>query len=290
MSWLEIGNTILGAVGFTITVVTLVKVQSVHRAQTEERALLRRLYGTESLADHLRSAAGFLRQGEQDARNLAEELVRMCGRIEGISRALDSMNRLRGTAAGEQRMVRLVERGYYTPPFYNRVVNDAENNADFLMYRNLQVSAVDLLQSMERAAKRGVHIRILAISSASSDSVLEQASLVLPWPQVPPDTLRRQLAEAEERVRTVVSGWPVRVRRNFEYRGYVITPNMHFARMDGTVLQGFVGTLSPAQPDQLEDRGYVELPRDREPGATLSRHFEELWAQSAGQIVAGGDT
>ena len=105
-------------------------------------------------------------------------------------------------------------------------------------------------------------------------------------PQVPPETLRQQLRESEDRVRVAASAWPEGVRRNFEYRGYAITPNMHFARMDGTVMQGFVGTLSPAQPEQLEDRGYVELPRDREPGATLSRHFEELWAQSA-HVVAG---
>lgn len=287
MSWLEHANTILGVAGFFITIVTLIKVQNVSRAQTEERALLRRLYGTESLAGHLRSAAVFLRQGEQDARNLAEELVRLCGQIEGIGRVLDSMNRMRGGSGENQRMVRLVERGYYTPSFYSRVVNEAQSNADFLMYRNLQISNVDLLQSMERAAKRGVHVRILAISAQSSDSVLEQASMVLPWPQVPPETLRRQLTESEDRIRSVVEAWPVRARRNFEYRGYAITPNMHFARMDGVVMQGFVGTLSPAQPDQLEDRGYVELPRDREPGATLSRHFEELWAQSAQNVVIG---
>ncbi|MCX5397259.1 hypothetical protein [Streptomyces sp. NBC_00102] len=285
MSWLDQTNSVLGVIGFALTIVTLVKVQSVHRAQSEERALLRRLYGTESLAGHLRSAASFLRQGEQDARNLAEELVRMCGQIEGISRALDSMNRIRGGTPESRSVVRLVERGYYTPPFYARVVNDAQSNADFLMYRNLQIANVDILQAMERAAKRGVHIRILAISSESTDGVLEQAAMVLPWPQVPPDTLRRQLAESEDRIRSVVAGWPTRARRNFEYRGYVIAPNMHFARMDGTVMQGFVGTLSPAQPDQLDDRGYVELPRDREPGATLSRHFEELWAQSAAHVV-----
>ncbi|MEU5403831.1 hypothetical protein ABZ348_31625 [Streptomyces sp. NPDC005963] len=288
MSWLERTNTVLGVIGFIITIITLIKVQSVQRAQSEERALLRRLYGTESLAGHLRSAAGFLRQGEQDARNLAEELVRMCGQIEGISRALDSMNRMRGNGTGEQRMIRLVERGYYTPAFYSQVVNNAQSNADFLMYRNLQISNVDMLQAMERAAKRGVKIRILAISSASSDGVLEQASMVLPWPQVPAETLRRQLVESEERVRNVVAAWPARARRNFEYRGYVIAPNMHFARLDGLVLQGFVGTLSPAQPDQLEDRGYVELPRDREPGATLSRHFDELWSQSAASVVVAG--
>ncbi len=88
-------SAILGIFGFIIAVVTLFKVQSVRRAQREERALLRKLYGTEALATHLRSAAAFLRQGRDgEARVLAEELVRLCGQIEGISHALDTMARV----------------------------------------------------------------------------------------------------------------------------------------------------------------------------------------------------
>ncbi|MBL1097212.1 hypothetical protein [Streptomyces coffeae] len=287
MTWLDHLNTFFGIVGFVITVVTLVKVQSVHRAQAEERTLLRRLYGTDSLARHLRSAATFLRQGnENDARALAEELVRLCGQIEGISRALDSMNRTRG-GTGRQEL-QLVDKGYYTPAFLSRAVNDAQYKVDFLIYRNLQFTNVDLLESMELAAKRGVHIRILGLSSAAEESVLEQASLVLPWPQAPAQTLRRQLAESEERIKSIVAGWSEQARLRFEYRGYTVVPNVHFVRMDGLVRQGFIGTLSPAQPARLEDRGYVELPIRSEPGATLSRHFDQLWVRSAATTVSGG--
>lgn len=285
MSWLDPLDMALGAIGLIITVITLVKVQSVHRAQVEERALLRRLYGTDSLTGHLRSAAVLLRQGENESRTLAEELLRLCGQIEGISRVLDTMDQARGTS-GEQ-PIRLVERGYYVPSFYSHVVDDAQHSADFLMYRNLQIANVDLLETLERAARRGVRIRVLALSSEAGDDVLEQASLVLPWPRVDPPTLRRQLADSEDRVRSAVQGWSDRAQRQFEYRGYTITPNMHFARMDGVIMQGFVGTLSPAQPDQLSDRGYVEMPRSSEPGATLARHFEELWERSAPTSVIG---
>jgi hypothetical protein len=141
---------------------------------------------------------------------------------------------------------------------------------------------------MERAAKRGVRIRILALSSQSGEDVLEQAALVLPRPQVPVNTLRRQLADSEERITSAVQGWDHRARRQFEYRGYTITPNMHFARSDGLIMQGFVGTLASAQPAQLTDRGYLEMPRNGEPGATLARHFEELWERSAPTHVVGG--
>jgi len=285
VTWLNDLDMIVGVIGFVITIVTLVKVQSVHRTQTEERTLLRRLYGTESLASHLRSAAKFLRGGESDARILAEELVRLCGQIEGISRALDSMNQNRSTA--RQRDVQLVEKGYYTPAFLARVVNDAQHNVDFLIYRNLQFTNVDLLETMEHAAKRGVRIRILGLSSTADDSVLDQASMVLPWPQASAATLRRQLSESEDRIKSIVDGWDEQSRRRFEYRGYKITPNVHFARMDGVIRQGFLGTLSPAQPARLEDRGYMELSLSSEPGATLARHFDQLWVHGEATVVIG---
>ncbi|MCP3759535.1 hypothetical protein [Streptomyces sp. TBY4] len=286
MKWLNEVNTVFGVLGFLITLVTFLKVQSVQRAQREERQLLRRLYGTEMLAAQLRSAAGFLRQGtESDARMLAEELVRVCGQIEGISRALDSLNRERRSVRGESN---LVPNGYYTPAFLNRAVNDAQHQVDFLIYRNLQFANVDLLQSMERAARRGVRIRILGLSSRAEDAVLDQASMVLPWPQAEPAVLRRQLSDSEERIRSIVEGWGLQSRGLFEYRGYLIAPNAHFARTDGVVRQGFIGTLSSAQPAGLEERGYMEFRTSAEPGATLSRHFEQLWARSAENVVAGG--
>ncbi|MGH4015725.1 MAG: hypothetical protein ACRDSL_17730 [Pseudonocardiaceae bacterium] len=225
---------VIGIIGFVITVVTLFKVQSVRRAQREERALLRKLYGTEALATHLRSAATFLRQGRDgEARVLAEELVRLCGQIEGISHALDTMTRV-GEAA--QRSLLLVERGYFTPAFLRRAVDEARHNLDFLIYRNLQFANVDLLEAVEHAAKRGVRIRVLALSSAADNVVLEQASLVLPWPQADAATLRRQLNESEARIRSIVDGWDGSTRPRFEYRGYAVTPNLHFVRVDGLLM------------------------------------------------------
>jgi hypothetical protein len=135
VGWLDPVDMMLGAIGLGITVVTLIKVQSVHRAQVEERALLRRLYGTDNLTDHLRSAAVLLRQGENEARILAEELLRVCGQIEGISRVLDSMDRSRNSS--NPQIMRLVDQGYYVPSFYSHVVDDSQHNADFLMYRYL---------------------------------------------------------------------------------------------------------------------------------------------------------
>ncbi len=242
--------------------------------------LLRKLYGTEKLSMQLRSAASYLRKGEEgDARILAEELVRICGEIEGVSRALD-LSRRGKRVTHSTREIGLVERGYYTPAFLNAAVNDAQHSVYFLIYRNLQFTNVDLLESMEHAARRGVHIRILSLSSAAHDSALEQASLVLPWPKADPATLRRQLRECEERIFGIVNGWTPQARSRFEYRGYDMAPNVHFVRVDGVIKSGFIGTVSGAQPERLDDRGYIELPLAREPGATLLRHFDEVWQTS----------
>jgi hypothetical protein len=282
VTWAELNNVaaLLQIGGLVVSVVTLLRVQSVRRTQTEERTLLRKLYGTEKLSMQLRSAASYLRKSEEgDARILAEELVRICGEIEGVSRALD-LSRRGKRVTHATREIELVERGYYTPAFLNAAVNDAQHSVYFLIYRNLQFTNVDLLESMGHAARRGVHIRILSLSSAAHDSVLEQASLVLPWPKADPATLRRQLRECEERISGIVSGWSPQARSRFEYRGYDMAPGVHFVRVDGVIKSGFIGTVSGAQPERLDDRGYIELPLAREPGATLLRHFDEVWQTS----------
>ncbi|MGH3902898.1 MAG: hypothetical protein ACRDTE_01670 [Pseudonocardiaceae bacterium] len=161
-------------------------------------------------------------------------------------------------------------------------MDEARHNLDFLIYRNLQFANVDLLEAMEHAAKRGVRIRILALSPAADNVVLEQASLVLPWPQADTATLRRQLTESEARIRSIVDGWGRQARARFEYRGYPVTPNLHFVRVDGLLRQGFIGTLSSAQPPRLEDRPYLEVSLGSEPGITLARHYDQLWDCSAG--------
>jgi hypothetical protein len=210
---------------------------------------------------------------------LAEELVRICGEIDGVSRALDSSRRNR-RLGNDVHEIPLIGHGYYTPAFLNAALNEAQHSVYFLIYRNLQFTNVDLLESIEHAARRGVHVRILALSSTADDSVLSQASLVLPWPRADAETLRRQLRDSEERILDVVRTWSPQARSRFEYRGYNIAPNVHFVRVDGIVRNGFIGTISQAQPERLDDRGYIELPLTSGPGATLLRHFDAVWQTS----------
>jgi len=166
---------------------------------------------------------------------------------------------------------------------------DVNNTAAVLQILGLAVSIATLArvqsvrqaQRQESAALRGVHVRVLGLSSQASDAVLEQASMVLPWPKADPATLRRQLQESEERIADIVAGWRPQARSRFEYRRYEIAPNVHFVRIDGLVRTGFLGTLANAQPSRLDDRGYIELPLSNEPGATLLRHFDELWQASS---------
>ncbi len=274
---LDYGNSLLGVAGLLITVVTFLKVRSVSRAQKEERALIRKLYGTDTLATQLRSAARFLRRDrELDARDLAEELVRLCGEIDGITKVLEAMNGVKSTG------LVLRDRDYFTPAFVKRSVEESRHALDFLIYRNLQFANVDLLQAMELAAGSGVRIRILALSARADDAVLDQAVRVLPWPLAADrDMLREQLSASERRIAGIVSSWEREAQERFEYRGYNIAPNLHFLRSDAVIKYGFIGTLATAQPQQLHERPYVEIPVRSAPGGTLVRHYEQLWQLSA---------
>jgi hypothetical protein len=269
-----------GLVGILLTLVTFLRVRTVDQAQRAERALLRRLYGTDQLARQLQEAARLLRESANPrAAVVAEDLTGLVGRMEGVTRALEAHDISR---AADREPVPLVRRGYFTPDFLREVVEEARTVLDFLIFRNLQFTDVGLLQAMERAAERGVRIRILALSSRAPLSVIELATLVLPRPTVTDASmLQHQLAESELRIAQIVSNdWTRFARERFEYRGYDIAPSLHFVRVDMLIRGGFIGTLAQAQPRHLDERPYVELPTRSTAGEVLLKHYEELWARS----------
>ncbi|WP_045747264.1 hypothetical protein [Actinoplanes rectilineatus] len=276
---------VLGIIAFAIAIITLVRVHSVQKTQEEERRLLHRIYGIESLVVRLRSASVFLRKTQDvDASDLAEDLIRICGQIEGIMRVLNIAG---NESKSNQSAIPLLKSGYMTPQFQKAAVMEARHAVDFLVIRSMQFANVDLMEEMRSAALRGVRIRILAISASASDTLLQYATNFLPWPVATSAAeLRGQLQEVENRMRQfTASSWPEEARRRFLYRGYNLPPNMHFARVDSVIRQGFVGTLSSAQPGRLEDRPYIELSTNSAPGSSLMTHFDQLWDLSAADQV-----
>ena len=268
-------------VGLIITGASFWRITTVRKAQSEERELVRRLYGTDDLADRLRSAATFLRtDADVDARMLADELVRLVGQIEGITRVLES---IQSAPRRSDSTLVLSNEEYFTPDSIRRDLRAARSTVDILIYRNMFVSGPGIIEAMESAAQRGVKIRILCLSSSSSDAVLELAVNVVPRP-VPdaPDEYRQQLADAEQRIaRVVTRDWSPAAQARFSYRGYTISPVWHFMRIDGVLKLGFLGTASAAQPGRYADRPYVQIPVTSSPGEILSRHFELLWNDTA---------
>lgn len=174
----------------------------------------------------------------------------------------------------------LVERGYFCREFLADVVDGATEGVDLLAYRNLRLAEPTFLEATRRAAARGVMVRVLALDSAAPDQIVAQATQVIPRPRVDPGTLRRQLADGEERIAQAVAGWNPELRVWFGYRGYDIVPGPHLARTDATIRMGFVGTLPEAQPGLLMDRPYVEIPVASAAGRVMGDHFDLLWERS----------
>lgn len=281
-TYLEYVNTAAGLVGLVLTIVALWRIQAVRRAQRSERTLVRALYGADSAAAQLRAAAAYLdRSRDAKARQLAHDLVRVCGQIEGVSRALDAAD---GGPAGPERrsLVSLREDGYFSQDFLLDVVQRSHHELDILAYRPLVLSTASVLDAIRASAERGVRVRILALSPAASDEVLTHSAALLPSAAADrPDQLRAQLVEAEQRLVSHLFGPRPTPGTRISYRRYGTVPGPHFVRADSTVCLGFVGLLSGPVPTRFDERVHVEVALTSRLGEQVMVHFEQLWQRSA---------
>lgn len=278
----DLVNTVAGLLGLALTALTLARIRAVRRAQRDERALVRTLYGTEAAAGRIRAAAGYLaRSRDAKARELAQDLVLFSGQIEGVNRALDSAGGPAPAAptAPTASTVELRERGYFSSEFLIEVAAGARQAIDILMYRPMTVATAPVLTALRDAAERGVEIRILALSVHASDEVLRHGAAIMPAAAVyEPEQLRPQLLEAERRITGHVATWPAAAQRRLGYRRYRTPPGPHLIRADRVISAGFVGLLSGPMPVRFDERVFVQLPADGTLGTHFTSHFELVWA------------
>lgn len=276
-------DTVVGLAGLVIAVVTLWKVQSVRRAQENERRLLRMLYGTETLGRQLRTAASHLvKSRDMVVRDLANDLLRACGQIEGVSRALDAAHR--GPAVSDAG-VTVVQSGYFTQEFVRKTADAASASIDIVVVRPMIVSTEYALAGLRAAARRGVRIRLLSLSSESPDDALQVATHLMPWAALRDAAeLRPQLAQAERRITNhVQTVWSAADRAKFSHRRYQSPPGIHMARSDSTINLGFIYLLSlESKFASLGDRPHLEVAADSRLGAYFLSHFEQLWVSCDG--------
>lgn len=281
-------DSVIGLVGLVIAVVTLWKVQSVRRAQENERKLLRTLYGTEALGRQLRTAANHMAKSrDTTVRDLASDLLRTCGQIEGVSRALDAAHR--GPAVSDTG-VRVVQSGYFTQDFLRKTADAASASIDIVVFRPMIVSTEHALAGLRAAARRGVRIRLLSLSSESPDDALQAAVHLMPWAAMTSAAeLRPQLAQAERRIANhVQSTWSAADRAKFSHRRYQGPPSVHMARSDSTINVGFVHLLSlESNFASLEDRPHLEVATDSKLGVYFLAHFEQLWISCNSDAPSG---
>ena len=260
--------------GFLLTIYVMVKVQSVSKMQRRERELLKQLYGLEDLLSTLGAASNHLRSSTAPGcRELLDKISQTIGKIKGINQAL---------GVSENR-VKLSEGDYFTTTFLIQRASNTDRNLDILCYRNMQVAEIDVIQAFQRAASRGVSVRILSLSSHSPERILTEIINFLPHPPAQDaQILRDQLAKNEQKIVSAIRGvWHPQCTERFLYRGYTITPRIHFLRSDDTLFLGFLGMFSHVQPAYLDQRPYIEISIFSGLGQQLMNHFNALWETSA---------
>jgi hypothetical protein len=282
----DVVNAVVGLLGLALTAFTLGRVRAVRRAQRDERALVRQLYGADLAAAQISAAADYLsRSRDAKARELAQYLSWFRGQVDGVSRALDSTIGVQPAVDRKPRL-ELRDRGYYSPEFLSGIAGSATRKIDLLMYRPMVVSVGTVLDAFQAAAERGIAIRMLALSPEASDEILSQGAALMPAAAVyEPVQLRPQLREAERRVAQHVANWPLAARRRFAYRRYCSMPGPHFVRCDATVYLGFTGFRSGPMPIRFDERVFVEVPVDSKLGGHIEMHFEQVWSESQASAV-----
>lgn len=281
----------LGLVGAVIGLITLLRVSSVRNAQEDERRILRELYGLDTLSTLLTAATDHIGNGAQasqkEAKDLANRLSQMLGRVDGINRALAIAAPELTPGSGD---VRIVPGDYFSDAFIKNGTVSAKKKIDILVYRNQQVSNAFVLDDLIAAAQRGIRVRILAMSSLSDDATLNASMDILPRP-TPSNVnlLRRQLQLNEQ---TIDDHLAQQGQALVEYCGYRCAPLVHMMVVDDDVRLGVVGTVAAAQPASLSDRPYFVLSATSPPGEILRKHFEQLYvsADALADLTASAGT
>jgi hypothetical protein len=282
--WSLIGGA-ASIAGVGIGSYTLVKVRSVSRAQRDERRLMRELYDVDAFMGTINKAMIHLgAQADPDAQRLMSELAQIVGTLEGVGKALDATDGVHHERVREPGVVHL-QAGYCSSGFYTEIINGARDDLRLLVYRNMQLATVEVLEALRHCAESGCQIKLLCLSYRAPAAVLRHAVEIVPRP-VPTDIdeFKKQLESAQRHVCLNIEQWSNQAKRNIEYRTYRSNPGPHFFIADGHVHIGFLNTATTSQPESIHDRQYLTLPLEHTLGQQMEHEFQTRWDLAEGAL------
>ena len=263
---------LIGLFEFLIAMWTLLKVQSVNKAQKEARQFTQDLLNIDRLeVDLVRVINKFRSLNEIDSSLLASELSLQLGMIKGVRRALDESS----NDSSRSRKIIQSENGFFSEEFVRENIQKANSHIDIITGRTKLASGFYILDCLRQACERGVKIRIIGLSPDSPDDILNDAIKTVsnPAPKNAAD-YKRQIIETKREICESVLSWSKEAQENIMYKVSKSVPRVSILRSDNIINFGFLQFYRDAQTAEIADREYLKIPISSSTGKIACRHID----------------
>ena len=277
-------GTGVSIVGLCIGLYTLSRVRRVARAQAEERRVTQELLGVDQMELDLRRVIKKLQEAnDRESAELATELSGKLGALQGVRRALEP------PALGASGSTVRLRRGFFGQEFIIEQLGKAQSNIDIITGRTLLINAYYVMDHIRQACARGVEVRVISLNPYADDAIIADAARSVSNP-APVDIAdyRRQLVQNDEILAGAVASWdPSALQSGFHHRVIDSVPRISFLRADSVVNLGFLQLYRAAQPTEIQERQYIQLPASSDTGQVAMSHFELCWQEGKSVSTSG---
>ena len=172
--------------------------------------------------------------------------------------------------------------GFFSSVWLVNRINMAHRYVDVLMIRNLSCSTPEVLTALQKAARRGVKLRLMSLSPEVSELILNVSFLHIPSPKCySADHLREELTIYQQlMLKQVTHQWKPDEREQYQYKTYDHVPGAQSLRCDEQVFFGNDMMFFGGQLSEPDDRPYVHTSLKTPVGFQVMRHFQQLWLRA----------
>lgn len=270
----SVGIIVSGA-GLGITWYTLKKVKRVEEIQRTERSLTQELLDVDEIeADIKKVIEKFKLVGDEESSNLASDLSRRLGAIEGTRRVLGAYT--------DKKTFLQIEYGFFSDEHLDVLIGNCKKSLDLMTGSTRLISGYYKMDKIKKICKKGVQVRIIGIDPDAEDDILEDAAKTVSRPAPKSASEYRKLMKNNQKeIIKNVSEWENdSLKSKFQYKSLKGVPRVSFAKCDDTICLGFLQFYRDAQPNDMEKRHYLRIPKDNDLSEVIMKHFEIGWKEA----------
>lgn len=277
-SIIVIVSILLTGAGLCVGLYTLIRVQRVAKAQQQERRITQELLDVDQIENEIKRVISKLSElNDTDSLNLAKDLSRRLGAIQGARRVMDP-------SVTEVPLANAVtlEYGFFSSNFVNELINESTSRIEIMTGSTRLISGFYTMDKVRQACERGVRVRIIGIDPEAPDDILRDAVWTVSSPAPTTATEYRELIiENHKTIKDNVNKWKSDfARARFAYRAHPGVPRVSIARSDDWISLGFLQLFRNAQPAEIKDRQFIRVSQGSSLGQVMSKHFEMGWKEA----------